>query len=379
MDDRQKVELLQKLIQINTVNGNELAEAKYIKQVLAAHHILARLVSFAPGRANLVAEVGKKPGPVLALAGHIDTVATGEVSKWSYDPFSATEVGGQIYGRGAVDMQSGLAAMVCALIELQEAGLPQKGKVRLLASVDEEVGGKGSLELTEKGFVHDVAAMIIGEATTGEVEYAHCGSFDYQVESYGKIAHSSTPQLGDNAVTNLVQFITAEFRAFDDAQPNAVLGRPIHSVTVFHGGDQLNSIPDYAYLKGNVRTVPECDNTETEQRLRGIISRLNQQSGFDLRLSIVANFQPVVTTPTDPWINLVQQAVGSVTGKRPAALVSHGATDASRYVLDDNKFPIVEFGPGNENLSHQIDEHVGVAEYLAASQIYLTAAKQFLN
>lgn len=379
MDSKSQIDLFKQLIKINTVNGNELAEAKYIKQVLADHHIDSQLIPFASGRANLVAEVGDQPGPVLALAGHIDTVATGDPSNWTYNPFSAHEVNGQIYGRGTVDMQSGLAAMVCTLIELKEQGLPKHGKVRLTATVDEEVGGMGSMELTKKGFVHDVAAMIIGEATTDQVEYAHCGSFDYTVKSYGKLAHSSKPELGINAVTNLVQFINAEATAFDDAQESPVLGKPIHSVTVFHGGDQLNSIPDFAYLKGNVRTVPECDNAETQRRLQDIITGLNQRPGYQLELSVVANFMPVVTDPADRFIKLVQNANQKVTGTRPKSVVSHGATDASRFVLDKHKFPVVEFGPGKEELSHQIDEHVAVKDLLNAEQTYVEVVKEFLT
>lgn len=117
MDRNFQINFFKKLIQINTVNGNELAEAQYIKQVLASHHIDSKLVPFAEGRANLIAEIGENPGPVLAFSGHIDTVDTGDPNNWTYDPFSAEEVDGQIYGRGTVDMQSGLAAMVCALIE----------------------------------------------------------------------------------------------------------------------------------------------------------------------------------------------------------------------------------------------------------------------
>ncbi|MDD6431897.1 MAG: ArgE/DapE family deacylase [Lactobacillaceae bacterium] len=378
MNDEAQIEFFKKLITINTVNGNELAEADYIKKVLADHHISARLVPFADGRANLVAEVGDNPGPVLALAGHIDTVDPGDPAKWTYDPFSATEKAGQIYGRGTVDMQSGLAAMVCALIDLKEAGLPKHGKARLLATVDEEVGGQGSMELTKQGFVHDVDAMVIGEATTGQIEYAHCGSFDYQVKSYGKLAHSSKPELGINAVTNLVKFINAEARAFDDAPESPVLGKLVHSITVFHGGDQLNSIPDYAFLKGNVRTVPECDNEATQQRLQAIIDRINSQTAGRLELSIVASFMPVVTDPNASFIGLAQEARQKVTGVAPRSVISHGATDASRYVLDDNKFPIIEFGPGVEELSHQVDEHVARTDVLNAEKTYVEIAKKFL-
>lgn len=234
------------------------------------------------------------------------------------------------------------------------------------------------MELTKKGFVHDVDAMVIGEATTGQIEYAHCGSFDYQVKSYGKLAHSSKPELGINAVTNLVKFINAEARAFDDAQESPVLGKLIHSVTVFHGGDQLNTIPDYAFIKGNVRTVPECDNDATQQRLQAIIDRINSQTAGRLELSVVASFMPIVTDPNASFISLAQEARQKVTGVAPQSVISHGATDASRYVLDDNKFPIIEFGPGVEELSHQVDEHVARTDVLNAEKTYVEIAKKFL-
>lgn len=315
MENSDKIKLLQGLIQINTVNGNEKDEANYIKKVLENHHIPCKLVSFAPNRTNLIAEVGNDEGPVLALSGHLDTVDAGDLDKWTYPAFSGQLVDDKIYGRGAVDMKSGLAAMVAALIELKETRQLQRGKVRLIATVDEEVGGKGSLEITNKGYVHDVSAMIIGEATTGQIEYAHCGSFDYVVESYGKLAHSSQPTLGSNAVTNLVQFINKEAGSFDDAAVSSSLGRIIHTVTVFHGGDQLNSIPDYAYLKGNVRTIPECDNVETQKRLQTIIDELNKKPKIQLKLKIVASFMPVVTDKNNQFIELVQSAIARVNKK----------------------------------------------------------------
>ena len=379
MENDEKIKLLQKLMQIDTVNGNEKDEASYIKRTLEDHHISCELVPFAPNRTNLIAEIGDEKGPVLALSGHLDTVAAGDFQKWTYPPFAGQLVDGKIYGRGAVDMKSGLAAMVGALIELKEAGLPKHGKVRLIATVDEEVGGQGSLEMTDKGYVHDVDVMVIGEATTGQIEYAHCGSFDYIVESYGKLAHSSQPELGINAVTNLVKFINKESRSFDDAAVSPTLGKLIHSVTVFHGGEQLNSIPDYAYLKGNVRTIPECDNRETGKRLQSIIDELNKETGVELKLKIVASFMPVVTNKQDRFIALAQTAIKKVSGRQPDVVISHGATDASRYVLDNHNFPIIEYGPGIEKLSHQIDERIALDDYLTAQQAYVEIAKQYLN
>lgn len=377
MDDQAKVALLQKVIQFNTVNGNERALAEFLKGVLAKHHINSQLVDFTDQRSCLVAEIGDQPGKVLAFAGHMDTVATGDPAKWQYPPFSATIDHGAIYGRGAVDMKGGLTAMVIALIQMKEAGLPKKGKVRLLISIDEEVGGMGSMLLTQQGYADNLDAMVMCEASSGQLEYAHCGSFDYEIESFGKTAHSSRPDLGVNAVANLARFIDGERTAFDDAQESPVLGKVIHSVTVFHGGEQLNSIPDYAFLKGNVRTVPECDNQKTQARLQRIIDKLNAD-GAQLKLKVIASFAPVVTDPSDPLIGIVRQAATTVTGQQPAVIVSHGATDASRYSLGKKPFAFVEYGPGDDDQSHQINEHIQIADFLQAPLVYQQIAEKFL-
>lgn len=378
MEDQSKIQLLQKVVQFNTVNGNERPLAKYLQRVLADHQIESQLVNFAANRDCLVAEIGSQPGKVLALAGHLDTVSIGDPKKWDYPAFSGQIVDGNVYGRGSVDMKGGVAAMVSALIELKEAGLPKRGKVRLLLSVDEEVGGQGSALLTKKGFADDLDAMVMGEASTGLIEYAHCGSFDYEVESFGKTAHSSYPELGINAVANLARFVDGERAAFDDAKTDPTLGKIIHSVTAFHGGDQLNSIPDYAYLKGNVRTTPACNNQETQSRLQAIIDQLNAR-GAKLRLKIVANFEPVVTDRRNPFIDLVSQSVNQVKGKTPQTVVSHGATDASRYVLGKKPFAFVEYGPGDDGLSHQINEHTPISDVLAATKVYEAITDNFLK
>lgn len=379
MEDSVKLSILQELIQINTVNGHEQPAAEYLKQVLSDHGIESDLIALAAGRTNLVAEVGEQEGPVLALAGHLDTVDVGDSNKWQHNPFCGQVIGDAVYGRGSVDMKGGLAAMVNTLIELKEAGLPKHGKVRLLATVDEEIGGLGSLELTRQGLVHDVDAMIVGEATTNRLEYAHSGSFDYRVRSYGHLAHSSDPSLGVNAVANLAEFFEYERHAFDDVEKSPSLGHLIHSVTVFHGGRQLNSIPDYAYLEGNVRTIPEFDNTAVQNRLQTIVERLNAETDGRFELEVVASFMPMATDPNDPFVDLVQKSYQTVANQPLPLAVSHGASDASRYILDEHRFPIIEWGPGKEEMSHQVDERLSVAEYLQADQVYLQIAKDFFG
>ena len=199
------------------------------------------------------------------------------------------------------------------------------------------------------------------------------------MKSYGRLAHSSDPSLGINAVANLARFFEYERYAFDDVKASPSLGSLIHSVTVFHGGRQLNSIPDYAYLEGNVRTIPEFDKTAVQNRLQTLVDRLNSEMDGQFELEVVASFMPMATDPADPFVSLVQQSYQTVAGQSLPLAISHGASDASRYILDEHRFPIIEWGPGKEEMSHQVDERLSVADYLQADQVYLQIAKDFFG
>ena len=88
---------------------------------------------------------------------------------------------------------------------------------------------------------------------------------------------------------------------------------------------------------------------------------------------------PMATDPADPFVSLVQQSYQTVAKQSLPLAVSHGASDASRYILDEHRFPIIEWGPGKEEMSHQVDERLSVAEYLQADQVYLQIAKDFFG
>lgn len=144
MGNEEKIAILQELIRIKSVNGNEGEVAAYLNQLLNKHGIQGEIVSHTEGRDNLVATYHNGQGRVLGLSGHMDVVSAGDESNWTYPPFAAEIKGNRLYGRGATDMKSGLAAMVIAMIELKESGKPFNGTIKLLATVGEEVGELGS-------------------------------------------------------------------------------------------------------------------------------------------------------------------------------------------------------------------------------------------
>lgn len=239
MEKEEKISILQEIVRINSVNGNEREVAEYLKQLLSKYGIEGKMVSYSDGRDNLVAsfENGYQK-KVLGLSGHMDVVSAGDESAWIYPPFAAEIHENRLYGRGTTDMKSGLAAMVIAMIELKESGQTFNGTVKLLATVGEEIGELGSEQLTKEGYVDDLDGLIIGEPTNYNLMYAHMGSINYTVISHGKEAHSSMPQKGYNAINHLNEFITRvneKLNRIAEEFQNPVLGQPIHNITVISG------------------------------------------------------------------------------------------------------------------------------------------------
>ncbi|MDY4535266.1 MAG: ArgE/DapE family deacylase, partial [Tractidigestivibacter sp.] len=277
MTSEECVRILRELVRIDTVNGNERAAAEYLKSVLAEHGIDSTLIPYNDDRASLVAEISNSTGKTIAISGHLDVVSPGDPSDWSHDPFSGDIEDGVMWGRGTTDMKSGLAALVAALIELKEGG-GFSGTVRLIATVGEEVGELGSAQLAREGVMDGVDALLIGEPNNFGVMYAHKGSLNYRLVSKGTAAHSSTPDLGSNAIDHLVDAMRLVSERVERAAArasNPVLGSTFHNVTLMRGGVQINSIPDHAEYEANARTIPEYDNAALMNDVRAVVDELN--------------------------------------------------------------------------------------------------------
>ncbi|EOA3442611.1 ArgE/DapE family deacylase [Enterococcus sp. C53] len=377
MGNEEKIAILQELIRIKSVNGNEGEVAAYLNQLLNQHGIQGEIISHTEGRDNLVATYHNGQGRVLGLSGHMDVVSAGDESNWTYPPFAAEIKGNRLYGRGATDMKSGLAAMVIAMIELKESGKPFNGTIKLLATVGEEVGELGSEQLTKAGYVDDLDGLIIGEPTNYHLMYTHMGSINYTVVSHGKEAHSSMPQEGYNAINHLNEFITRANEQMDalanDFQ-NSALGKTIHNVTVINGGNQVNSIPSQAQLQGNIRSIPEFPNDQIIDLLQKIVDELNEGTNYHLELTIDYNKIPVKANPDSLLIHHIQKQF-----KQPLPLVGAAATtDAAEFTKSAHSFDFVVFGPGVVNLPHQIDEYVEIDNYLDMIDTYQAIILSYL-
>ncbi|MGV3030209.1 ArgE/DapE family deacylase [Streptococcus suis] len=401
------VQLLQDMIQINTENDNEEELARYIQEFLTAHGIESELVEFAPKRASLVAEISNGPGKKLGLTGHLDVVSAGNAEDWTHPPFSGfVDENKILWGRGASDMKSGLAALVLAMVALHESQ-DYSGTIRLLATVGEEVGEYGSKQLTKLGYVDDLDGMLIGEPCNIGIIYAHKGSLNYKVTSKGTAAHSSMPELGNNAIEHLnhamlkiSEAIAQEATKHTDPE----LGQTFHNITVVTGGQQVNSIPDWASFEANARTIPAFDNQDVIRTVKEVIEELNEQEGFDLSIEVTADQKPVVSDKHSPLIQSilkVQQQFpslqvpaqlkqmeevlgGDLSGQNdlPSSLLPlavSGTTDAAQFTQSKKTFDVAVYGPGIPMLNHKIDERLPVDQYWDFIAIYQAILSDYLS
>lgn len=409
MDKKERLNILDDLIKLQTVNGNEKIVADYLKKLFADHQIDSELNKVDDDRYNLIASINAdKEGSFLGFTGHEDVVDPVEESKWIYGPFTPKHIDGKVIGRGAADMKSGLAGLAIAMIELNDD--PDfNGKIKFMATVGEEKGEIGAQQLSEQGYANDLSALIVGEPSNGSSQLvidklagsgmlsipqpnpdqfgrhaffaAHKGSVDYRVISHGKAAHSSMPETGINAIDNLVKFYNAQNEYFQTitGHDDDMLGKTKPAVTVFKAGDQPNTIPDYAYIGVKVRTIPEFDNDEILKEVQALIDKMNNEDPkMNLELQVDSSNLPVKTDLNSKLVTIGRDVYENVWGQKNVVVGAPGGTDASQFVRANPDLDVIVAGPGNES-AHQINEFCFEDDYLQYITIYKEIAKKYFE
>jgi acetylornithine deacetylase/succinyl-diaminopimelate desuccinylase-like protein len=318
----ESVQLLQRLIAFNTVNppGAELAAQEHLEILLAGAGFECELLGALPERPNLVARLrGAAPGPTLCYLGHVDTVLA-DPSEWRHDPWSGELAEGCVWGRGALDMKSQVAAEVAAAVSLARSGWrPARGDLLVVAVVDEEVGGElGAEWLTQTHPEKVRCELLVNEGGGAVFEYggrrrygvccAEKGVFRFTLATDGVAGHASMPKIAENALlkmgpllTRLAErqpayTLTAEPAAFlrgigeDPEDPAGAVANllaadprlasmfePMLGVTFaptrIRASEKINVIPSRAEVKVDCRVPPGLGEAEV---LRGIAEVLGE-------------------------------------------------------------------------------------------------------
>jgi succinyl-diaminopimelate desuccinylase len=319
---------------------------------------------------NLWAKRSGTSGQTLAFAGHVDVVPTGPLQQWSSDPFTPTHRDGKLFGRGASDMKTSLAAMVVATQEFyQECPHPALGIAFLLTSDEEGPALDGTVRICE--ILHERKETpdycIVGEPTsvkqTGDmIKNGRRGSLSGKLVVKGIQGHIAYPQLADNPVHRAAPAL-AELASMVWDEGNEFFPPTSWQISnVQAGTGATNVIPGEMIIDFNFRFSTESSETRLKNRLTDVLLKHNLK--FDIHWTLGG--LPFLTTP-GTLVKAVQEAIQTVTGLK-TELSTTGGTSDGRFIAKTCP-QVIELGPPNATI-HKIDEHVALADIEPLKNIY---------
>ena len=429
---RETTEVLQHLVRFNTVNppGNERPAIEYLKAYVEHAGFEAELLAATEARPNLVADLTSgKPGPTLCFLGHVDTVLA-DPSEWRHGPWSGDVADGFLWGRGALDMKSQVAAEAVAAVALARQGWrPQKGNLKLVFVADEETGGDvGARWLTEEHPDKVRCDLLLNEGAGEVFEYdgrrhygvccAEKGIFRFTITARGSSGHASLPRTGDNALLKLgpvlqrlaqptPSFDVTEAAAtllrklgYDPGQPQQALNELTNSepaLTIFlepmlgvtltptmaHASEKVNVIPSRASIKVDCRVPPGRGEEAARQRIAEVLG--DTQDGLEIAFTekVTGNSSPVHTELMDTierWVDAQDEGAATVPVILPGFSDSRWFREAFPDCVAYGFFPqrhmtLLDSGP----LVHNADERIDVRDLGFAAGFYADLARELLG
>jgi succinyl-diaminopimelate desuccinylase len=366
------VELTARLIRCPSVTPAEGGAIALLADLLGAAGFSCSRVDRG-GIANLYARWGKQgANKAFGFNGHTDVVPVGDAAAWQFDPFGAQMQDGVMYGRGACDMKSGVAAFVAAAVDFVRE-TPPDGAVILAITGDEEGEGKDGTVAILDWMAFNGERMthcLVGEPTCpnemGEMmKIGRRGSMTARITVTGVQGHSAYPHRAKNPLSAMVKLL-----AKLDAEP---LDRgtqhfdpsTLAITTIDCGNPASNVIPAQATAVVNIRFNDTHSGETLSAWLRHEVEAVAEAAGVEIGLKISVSGEAFLTPPGE-LSALVAQAVQAETGRKPVASTSGGTSDA-RFVKDH--CPVIEFGLVGRTM-HQVDERVEVAHIGQLKAIY---------
>ncbi len=322
---------------------------------------------------NLYARFGTR-APNFCFAGHLDVVPPGDVIAWASDPFTPRIANGVLYGRGAADMKSAIAAFVVAaqrIIAKHGANLP--GSISMLITGDEEgpaINGTrkmlGWLNANNERLDH----CLVGEPTSSHqlgdmIKIGRRGSINVILTFYGTQGHVAYPQRADNPAPRLLETLRRLKAAPLDSGNEHFQPSNLEVTSIDTGNMATNVIPASMIARFNIRFNDQHSGQSLITWITQHCEAVKAAMGGDYRLEAAISGEAFLTPP-GAFSTLVADAVSRVTGLRPELSTSGGTSDA-RFIKDH--CPVVEFGLVGLT-QHMIDEQVAVADVAALTDIY---------
>jgi len=366
--------LLCDLIRIPSINpaldgGDATGEgeiAAFAARWMTERGVPARLEEAAPGRPNAVGEVGAGDGATLVLCAHLDTVG---VTGMSIPPFEPSVKDGRVYGRGAYDMKSGVAAVMCAAAAL--AREKPRGRVLVALVADEEYLSQGAEHFVRS---HRADGCILTEGSEGKLVLAHKGFVWVDVVTRGRAAHGSRWDLGKSAIGTMGR-IAAALEEFDSkelrARSHALVGPASMHCALIEGGVGISTYAPECRLQIERRTLPGETPEQVTEEIRRIVRGIDEEAQVALRFSRA----PLLTDRDAAVARCVRGAASTVVGTLPEETGVGYWMDAA--VFAGAGIPSVDYGPAGAG-AHEALEWVDLESVVTCARVLHESARRFL-
>jgi acetylornithine deacetylase/succinyl-diaminopimelate desuccinylase-like protein len=394
------VATLADLISIPSVNpmgrdldGPEYLEYKvteYLEKLFQRQGLRYKRYPIAERRDNILIRVdGDLPlpeqgGPLVLMEAHQDTVP---VEGMTIPPWTPTQNDGRIYGRGSCDIKGGMAAMLGAMVRLQEEKPRGRPTVVLACVVNEEFGFTGATALTQlwtEGKRDDLVpkkpdVCVVAEPTSLDIVVAHKGTMRWRIHTHGKASHSSQPHLGDNAFYKMARVLLALEEYAKSVTPtlgnHPLVGGATLSVGLIHGGISVNTVPAKCTIEICRRVLPTEKAADTRQHVIDWLAKRPEiaalGAGMEHEPAFISGFS-LNNDKNGALAERVCEISKRMTGRGKPIGVPYG-TDASRIAAAD--VPSVVFGPGDIAQAHTCDEWLPLAELPQAADVLFEFCK----
>ncbi len=366
------VELTAKLVQCPSVTPKEGGALKLIGELFRDTDFEIHTINRG-GISNLFLRWGAKNLPTLGFSGHVDVVPPGEISKWDFEPFSGKIVDDVLYGRGAVDMKSAVAAFCTAAIKYSQQSTPDFSIVLMITGDEEgeaKHGTKAILDWMTKN-QQRIDHCIVGEPTCprsfGEaIKIGRKGSMTCIFTVAGKQGHSAYPHLAINPINATLELLGTLLSTKLDNGSKFFEPSTLVTTSISTNNDAHNVIPSKVETSINIRFNDNHTSGGLIKWLEKSALKASQKTDTKITLEIKVSGEPFYTEPAI-LANLVRKSVKKITGITPAFSTTGGTSDA-RFIY--KKCPVVEFGLVGKKM-HSINESVPLSEIIELERIYL--------
>jgi len=374
--------LLEEMIRIPSINpdldSSSPGEQKlsiYLAEYLDKAGFEVTVQEASQTRKNVIARLkGLGTGKTLMLNGHMDTV---DVEGMTSDPFNPRFSNGKIYGRGSLDMKSGVAAMIIAAESIKEAGIELDGDLLLACVVDEEYKSIGTEALVKE---YSADGAIVCEPTDMGIGIAHKGFAWERILVKGKAAHGSKPDEGIDAIMKAAKLLAAIHEMEEKklrSNNHPLLGHPSIHASLITGGTGISTYPDKCVVQLERRTVPGESQDDVQMEMEGLLKDLTREDAdFNAELSLYFYRSPMETAKESELVKTLSTTFEKHMGEKPPIEGFSGWADTA--IISSAGIPAVLFGPAGKGL-HAAEEYVDLQSVTDSARILAETAIAFCS